>query len=63
MKGSKRAQALAEIRAAGYHDQIEKVVDLTGIRGINAERVRYEYEAGKRMRAQGIQCTCKDCLQ
>lgn len=63
MNGSAKAQVLAALRVAGYHEDKKAFTRLYVEKKIGMYDALYQYEAGKRMKAQGIQCTCKECVQ
>lgn len=59
----KRADALAHIRIAGYHDDDKAAMRIYVENRISAERYRNAFQDGQRAKAAGVKCECHRCKQ
>lgn len=57
----KRADALAWIRIAGYHDDTASYTRLYIENRVSYTAARAAFTAGRAQRAAGSRCTCSDC--
>lgn len=58
---SRRARALATIRAAAYHDDEREALRARVEARIGHAAFVEAMEAGRRMRARGVPCNCFEC--
>lgn len=57
----KRADALAYIRIAGYHNDQAAFTRLYIENKVGWEAARNAYRGGQNLKAGGMRCTCSDC--
>lgn len=57
----KRADALAHLRIAGYHNDSRAFVRLYVENRISRKAADEAYRTGKRQRAGGMPCHCHEC--
>lgn len=56
-----RSAALAQIRAAGYHDDQKTFVRTYVENRVSIGAATAEYRSGAQARLAGVRCTCRDC--
>lgn len=59
----KRADAIAWIRIAGYHDDRAAFTRLYVENRVSYKAAQAAYANGRAQRAAGIGCTCHDCKE
>lgn len=57
----KRADAIALIRIAGYHEDKRAFVRLYTENRVSFDVANDAYRRGQQQKANGLRCTCKQC--
>jgi len=58
-----RAQAIHQIRVAGYHDDTARFAELVTKNRINSTAATQAWRDGRKLRASGVRCGCNICAQ
>jgi hypothetical protein len=59
----KRTKVLAEIKAAGWHGDMEKMTGLVAKNGIGVSASRKAYMDGQKAKERGEPCDCAKCVK
>lgn len=57
----KRSVLLAALRVAGYHDDVRAWVRLYTENRVSRQVANEQWQLGKRMRSNGVRCSCYEC--
>lgn len=59
----KRADAIAYLRVAGYHEDSGEFVRLYVENRISHASAKQAFNEGRAMRVNGVKCTCRECAE
>jgi len=57
----KRTKALAEIKYAGYNNDLDKASQIQIANGIGSAAAKKAFMAGTRLKSLGVPCDCSAC--